>query len=243
VLTAARRRGATGFSADDLDMAAGFANQASVAIELAEARADQQRAAMLEERDRIAADLHDHVIQRLFATGLSLQSTLARLTPGTVRERIVTAISCLDDTISQIRTSIFQLHQSPSTPTPGVRRRLLDVVTDLTPALGFHAGVRFSGVFEDLIPEPVVEDLLAVLREALSNIAHHAHAHTATISAAATGGCLTLDVVDDGIGIGATTRRSGLANLRRRAEHHGGTLTLTPYQPRGTHLSWTVPLG
>jgi signal transduction histidine kinase len=242
VLTAARMRGATAFTAEDLEMAAGFANQASVAIELAEARSDQQRATMLDERDRIAADLHDHVIQRLFATGLSLQSTLARLTPGTVSERIDAAITSLDDTISQIRTSIFQLHQQPSTQPAGVRTRLLAVVTDLTPALGFEAGVRFSGVFEDLIPESAVEDLLAVLREALSNVAQHAHAQTATITASTTGGQLSLSVADDGTGIGPATRRSGLANLRHRAEHHGGTLTFEPVQPSGTQLTWTVPL-
>jgi signal transduction histidine kinase len=242
VLTAARLRGATAFTAEDLEMAAGFANQASVAIELAEARGDQQRATMLDERDRIAADLHDHVIQRLFATGLSLQSTLARLTPGTVRERIDAAITSLDDTISQIRTSIFQLHQQPSTQPAGVRTRLLAVVTDLTPALGFEAGVRFSGVFEDLIPKSAVEDLLAVLREALSNVAHHAHAHTATVTASTIGGRLSLSVADDGTGIGPTTRRSGLANLRHRAEHHGGTLTFEPVQPSGTQLTWTIPL-
>ncbi|MCU1649736.1 MAG: two-component sensor, partial [Pseudonocardia sp.] len=148
----------------------------------------------------------------------------------------------LDDTISQIRTSIFQLHQQPSTQPAGVRTRLLAVVTDLTPALGFEAGVRFSGVFEDLIPESAVEDLLAVLREALSNVAQHAHAQTATITASTTGGQLSLSVADDGTGIGPATRRSGLANLRHRAEHHGGTLTFEPVQPSGTQLTWTVPL-
>jgi signal transduction histidine kinase len=242
VLTAARLRGAVGFSAEDLDMAAGFANQASVAIELAEARINQQRTAMLDERDRIAADLHDHVIQRLFATGLSLQSVVARLKAGTLRERVVTAIGSLDDTIIQIRTSIFQLHQSPNAPPTGVRTRLLEVVSDLTPALGFDTAVRFSGVLEDLIPEPVIEDMLAVLREALSNVAHHAHAHAATVVATTTGGQLSLSVTDDGTGIGSTTRRSGLANLRRRAEHHSGTLTLLPLQPTGTELTWAVPL-
>ena len=242
VLTASRLRGALAFSPEVLDMAAGFANQASVAIELAEARADQQRAAMVDERDRIAADLHDHVIQRLFATGLSLHSVLGRLGPGTLAERVSGAICGLDETISQIRTSIFALQSVPSSVDVGVRTKMLDVVTDLTPALGFEATIRFTGVFEHILAEPVIADLLAVLREALSNIAHHANAHTATIAASTTGGQLSLSVTDDGTGIGPSTRRSGLANLRRRAEHHGGTLTLDPHPPTGTHLNWTIPL-
>jgi signal transduction histidine kinase len=242
VLTAARLRGAVGFSAEDLDMAVGFANQASVAIELAEARAEQQRAAMLDERDRIAADLHDHVIQRLFATGLSLQSVAATLEPGKARTRVLSSITDLDDTISQIRTSIFQLRQVTRSEQSGVRARVLDVVSELTPALGFEPAVRFSGVFEDVLPDAVVEDLLAVLREALSNVARHARARSTTVTATTTPGRLTLQVNDDGAGIGPTTRRSGLANLARRAEHHGGTLTVAPNTPTGTQLTWTVPL-
>jgi signal transduction histidine kinase len=242
VLTAARLRGAVGFSAEDLDMAVGFANQASVAIELAEARAEQQRAAMLDERDRIAADLHDHVIQRLFATGLSLQSVAATLEPGKARTRVLSSITDLDDTISQIRTSIFQLRQVTRSEQSGVRARMLDVVSELTPALGFEPAVRFSGVFEDVLPDAVVEDLLAVLREALSNVARHARARSTTVTATTTPGRLTLQVNDDGAGIGPTTRRSGLANLARRAEHHGGTLTVAPNTPTGTQLTWTVPL-
>jgi signal transduction histidine kinase len=242
VLTAARQRGATAFSAEDLDMAAGFANQASVAIELAEARAEQQRAAMLDERDRIASDLHDHVIQQLFAIGLSLQSTISGLPAGNGKDRVHAAIDALDETISHIRTSIFALRTSPDALPVGVRARLLEVVTPLNPVLGFEPAVRFTGAFEHVPPESVIKDLLAVLREALSNIARHAYAHTATVTVTATREALSLDVVDDGIGIGPTTRRSGLANLHRRAAHHGGTLTLTPHQPTGTRLNWTIPL-
>jgi signal transduction histidine kinase len=242
VLTAARLRGSTGFTAEDLDMAAGFANQASVAIELAEARAEQQRVAMLDERDRIAADLHDHVIQRIFATGLSLQSVAGSLQAGKGRDRLITAIQDLDDTISQIRTSIFQLQQVSHPQPSSVRVRMLDVVTNLHPALGFEPAVRFAGVLEETLPDPVIEDLLAVLREALSNIARHAHAGSATVAVTVSADRLDLEVTDDGAGIPATTRHSGLANLRRRAEHHGGTLTLTPRQPNGTQLTWSIPL-
>ena len=240
VLSVARIRGRPAFTPDDLEMAAGFANQAAVAIELAAARVEQQRAAMLDERERIAADLHDHVIQRLFATGLSLQALASTLGPGRAGQRVLTAIADLDATIAQIRTSIFALQQNPQPPPRCLRARLLDVVTEVTPALGFDPGVRFSGLL-DLLPDQTAQDLLAVLREALTNIARHAHAHTADVDLTAHPEWLTLDIRDDGTGLGATTRRSGLTNLRHRAQHHGGTLTLTPRDPTGTWLSWSIP--
>ena len=240
VLSLARTRGRTAFTPDDLELAAGFANQAAVAIELAAARVEQQRATILDERERIAADLHDHVIQRLFATGLSLQVLASTLGPGPAGQRVLTAIAHLDATIAQIRTSIFALEQDPQNPPQGLRARLLDLVTEVTPALGFAPAVRFSGLL-DCLPDQTGEDLLAVLRETLTNIARHAHAHTADVDLTGDPRWLTLDIRDDGTGLGDTTRRSGLANLRHRAEHHGGTLTLTPRDPTGTWLSWSIP--
>jgi signal transduction histidine kinase len=195
---------------------------------------------MLGERERIAADLHDHVIQRLFATGLSLQALASTLGPGRAGQRVLTAIADLDATIAQIRTSIFALEQNPQSPPQGLRARLLSVVTDVTPALGFAPAVRFSGLL-DCLPDQTAEDLLAVLREALTNIARHAHAHTADVDLSGHPQWLTLDIRDDGAGLGDTTRRSGLTNLRHRAQHHGGTLTLTPCDPTGTLLSWSIP--
>ena len=240
VLTAARVRGRSGFTADDLDMAGSFANPAAVALELAQARAEQQRAAMLEDRQRIAADLHDHVIQRLFAAGLSLQAVAAVLGPGRPTERILATVTDLDRTIAQIRTSIFALHQTPQATPRGLRARLLDVAAEQADTLGFHPALHFSGLL-DTLPDTLTEDLEAVLREALSNIARHAHAHTVEVDVTATPDRITLQVSDDGIGLGPTTRRSGLANLRRRAERHGGTLTLTQRRPRGTRLTWAIP--
>jgi signal transduction histidine kinase len=241
VLTAARLRGQPAFTAEDLDMAAGFASQAALAVELADARAEQQRAAMLDERERIAADLHDHVIQRLFAAGLSLQSVAAGLRSGRAANRILGLIQDLDDTIGQIRTTIFQLHRLPQATDQGVRARLLDVVTDVTPALGFAPGVRFAGLLEDAVPDEVTDDLVAVLREALSNVARHARARSAEVDITANPDRLTLDVRDDGVGMTPTTRLSGLANLRQRAERHGGSLTLAPRDGAGTWLSWSIP--
>jgi two-component system, NarL family, sensor histidine kinase DevS len=242
VLTVARVAGRPGFTPADVDMVGSFANQAALAIELAAARREQERAAMLDERERIAADLHDHVIQRLFAAGLSLQGFATGLGPGRSADRLQAVIVDLDETIKQIRTSIFQLQQDPRAVPVGVRAQVLDVLAQLTPALGFEPGVRFSGVLEGTVPGPVVHDLLAVLREALTNVARHAAAGTAVVELTATGGRLELRVSDDGRGMGAATRRSGLANLRRRAEAHEGALELIPRSPSGTTLRWTVPL-
>jgi signal transduction histidine kinase len=242
VLTAARRRGGPSFTAEDLDLATGFANQAAVALELARARADQQRAALLDERERIAADLHDHVIQRLFASGLSLQALAATLGPGRATDRVLATVADLDATISQIRTAIFALQQVPQSPPRGLRARLLDVVDDVTPALGFDPTVRFTGLV-DTLPDAVADDLLAVLREALTNTARHAHATSADLELSVTPDRVTLEVRDDGTGIGDTTRRSGLANLHHRADHHRGALTLRSADTSGTHLTWSVPLG
>ena len=241
VLSVVRLRGRSAFTAEDLDMATGFANQASVALELARARADQQRAALLDERERIAADLHDHVIQRLFASGLSLQALAATLGPGRATDRVLATVVDLDATISQIRTAIFALQQPPQALRRGLRARLLEVVTEVTPALGFEPAVRFSGLSTPS-PPTVGDDLLAVLREALTNTARHAHATAVDVELTAADDRLTLDVRDNGSGIGDTTRRSGLANLRHRAEHHAGTLTVDSGSA-GTRLTWSVPLG
>ena len=240
VLWAGRRRGQPAFGPEELDMAAGFANQAALAIELAEARAEQQRVAMLDERDRIAADLHDHVIQRLFAAGLALQSTAATLGPGTPTDRILATIDDLDDTIRQIRTSIFQLHHVRP-PRVGLRARLLDVAAELTAALGFAPALRMSGLL-DILSDDLGEDVVAVARESLTNVARHARAGSVEIDVAAGENRLTVDVRDDGIGPGSPDRRSGLDNLHRRAEHRGGSFEVRAREPAGTWLCWSVPL-
>jgi signal transduction histidine kinase len=241
VLSVVRLRGRSVFTAEDLEMATGFANQAAITLELARARVDQQRAVLLDERERIAADLHDHVIQRLFATGLSLQALAATLEPGPTIDRVLHTVAELDTTIGQIRTTIFQLQQPPQTAPGGLRARLLDLVAELTPALGHDPTVRFSGLL-DTLPDPVADDLLAVVREALTNTARHANATTADIDLTARPDQLTVDIRDNGTGCRGATRRSGLANMRRRAEHHHGTFTLGANQPTGTRLTWTVPL-
>ncbi len=246
VLTVARAAGRPAFTADDLAMAAGFANQASVAIELIDARAQQARAAMADERERIAADLHDHVIQRLFATGLSLQSVVAalgpraslggRASPGDIAaSRITGAVHDLDETIRQIRTTIFGLHTSPPAHDT-VPARLMEVINDVTPGMTAAPALRFSGPLDDL-PADIAEDLVAVLRESLSDVAR---AHTAAVEIDVDSTSLTLAVTDDGGD--PTSGRSGPDGRRRRAERHGGALTITPGRSAGTRLCWSVPM-
>lgn len=242
VLNVVRRPGAPDFSAADLDMASGFANQAGVALELAEARAEQQRTLMLEERERIAADLHDHVVQRLFAAGLSLNAVAATLGPGREADRVVETVEVLDDTIGRIRDTIFQLHRMSSPGAGGVRSQLLDVVDDLTPALGFEAAVRLSGPLDTVVDAVLAEDLVAVLREALTNVARHARATSAEVEVALAGDRLEVQVRDDGVGPGTGSRRSGLATMRRRAQRHGGDLAIAAGEPSGTALEWWVPV-
>jgi signal transduction histidine kinase len=240
VLTAARLRGRTAFAADDVEMASSFANHAALAIELAEARAEQQRAAMLDERDRIAADLHDHVIQRLFAAGLSLQSVAMKLGRGPVTDRILTTVQDLDATISQIRTTIFELHDMPRADPAGLRARVIDVVADATKALGFEPVVRFEGPV-DTLPSDLADDLVAVAREALANVARHARAGTAEVELSAFAEQVRLLVHDDGVGYTPGSRSSGLTNMRKRAERRGGTLDVGSRIPRGTTVTWSVP--
>ncbi|GAA3394916.1 two-component system sensor histidine kinase [Cryptosporangium minutisporangium] len=258
VLAVVRRPNRATFSGEDLDMAAGFAAQASVGLELAQARAEQERVGMLEERQRIAEDLHDHVIQRLFAAGLTLHGLAARLNAPAVSRELLGVVDTLDDTISQIRTSIFALQQTGSAGGGGFRAEVLEVVGDAARVLGFSPDLRFSGPIDALLGSgasqkssgaeiSVAEDLIAVLREALSNVARHARATRVDVDLAAgdaIGGAseIRLEVRDNGVGMGPTARRSGLANLRARAERHRGTFVVTPAAPTGTCLRWSVPL-
>ncbi|MFI7587413.1 GAF domain-containing sensor histidine kinase [Spongisporangium articulatum] len=244
VLGAFRMRGGAHFTAEDLELASGFANQAAIAIELAEARAEQHRAAMLDDRERIAADLHDLVIQRLFAAGISLEAVGGRLGAGETADRVARVVDDLDATISQIRTTIFQL-QTTATNAHGVRARLLDVVHEAREVLGFEPALRFSGLLDTLRGD-VVEDLLAVTREALSNTARHAAATAVAVEVSRTAGVVVLTVTDDGVGAGEFTGGNGMANLRRRAESHGGSLVVESPpgdgSPHGTTLRWTAQL-
>jgi signal transduction histidine kinase len=241
-LLVARLSGRRGFTQNDLQMATIFANHAAVALELADARSDQQRVVLLEDRDRIARDLHDHVIQRLFAAGLTVQSLQTRQLEPAAAAKLGQVVTDLDDTIRQIRTSIFDLRGALSPGAPRVRALLLGVAAEQAAHLGFEPTLRFSGPVDSVVDDQLADELVAVLREALSNVARHAQALSVEVDLEVTSSQVYLSVVDDGVGLGDTTRRSGLANLHERAVRHGGALTVTSTPNEGTQLQWQIAL-
>ena len=176
-------------------------------------RAAEENVQLLEERERIARDLHDHVIQRLFAAGMALEGSVAHADPD-VAERIARVVDDLDDTIRQLRSVIFDLqdHQRGS----GLRAEMLRVAAEARPALGFKPRIRFEGPV-DTLGRSIAEHVLAVLREALSNVARHAHATTVDVRVVAAPGGFRLDVSDDGIGVSAERRWRPRAPQPRRA--------------------------
>ena len=227
-----------GFAESDLGMAASFAGHAAVTMELAEARADQILLAQVEDHERIAGDLHDHVIQELFALGMKLQSQAARSDPATAA-RVNGYIDTLDEVIKKIRASIFGLQQPLQRPV-SLQSRVMEIVDDHAPQLGFTAAVSFTMPPSPDLGETLAHDILAVTREALSNCARHARATALSISLALADGLITLDITDNGRGLGTPARSSGLASMRRRAENNGGTLQITEPPGGGTRLTWTA---
>jgi signal transduction histidine kinase len=229
-----------GYTGTDLDMAAAFADHAAMAMELARARADQITLAQAEDHDRIAGELHDHVIQELFAFGMTLQGHAARTDPATA-ELVNGYADTVDEIIKKIRTSIFGLHQPRAAPV-GLPARIMAIIDEHTAQLGFTAGIRFAGPLDPGPDEALAHDILAVIREALSNCARHAHATAVAISLVLQDGLITLDITDNGRGLGTPARSSGLSSMRRRAERNAGTFQLTIPAHGGTHLAWTAAL-
>jgi signal transduction histidine kinase len=227
-----------GYTGTDLDIAAAFAGHASMTMELAQVRADQITLAQVEDHDRIADELHDHVIQELFALGMRMQGHAARTDPGTA-ERVNGYVDTVDEVIKKIRTSIFGLHQPHRTPA-GLPARVMEIIDEHTAQLGFTAGIRFAGPLDPGPEEALAHDILAVTREALSNCARHARATAVTISLVLQDGLIALDITDNGRGLGKLARSSGLSSMRRRAERNGGTFQLTTPANGGTHLAWTA---
>jgi signal transduction histidine kinase len=224
-------------------MIEGFADYAGVALKLAHAQDARRRLLLLEDRDRIARDLHDHVIQRLFAAGLGLTGLASRSAEPETRQRLTQYTDQLDDTIQAIRQTIFALQRHRET---GAQARVLQIARDATGALGFAPDLRFEGPLDALLDREVVDHVTAVVREALANAARHAHASkvSARLSAADREN-LIITITDNGVGIGDPSRVSGLANMRTRAEQLGGSFTIeSPVEPGpgGTRLVWSIPL-
>jgi signal transduction histidine kinase len=239
-LVVMRGRGRRPFTQVDAEMATTFANHASLAVELAEARHDQHRVLLLEDRARIARDLHDHVIQQVFAAGLMLRATAVRLDDESAVSAIEDVIDNLDEAIKQIRVSIFQLQP----PDPGgLRAAVMEVVTDVRPGLAADPRVDLDGPLDSVATTDVVSDVIAVVREGLVNVARHASASSVALSIHATTTRLTVTISDDGVGIGEEGRRSGLENMRERAERRHGSMVIAEVADLGgTTLVWTVPI-
>ncbi|MFD7089712.1 GAF domain-containing protein [Streptomyces sp. NPDC059896] len=246
-----RTRGARPFSRRERALATQFAAQAALALMMAEAQRDRERLAVLEDRDRIARDLHDLVIQRLFATGMTLERAQRGETVAPeVHHGIDRAVAELDVTIQEIRTAIFALQQTPAEAPPGMRTRVLREINMAAVPLGFRPAHRFVGPV-DSVGELAGKNLIAALREALSNAFRHAHATRIEVVVDSTARlpdgrrAVRLSVADDGVGIPAGGRRSGLRNLGRRADSLGGSSTCEPglgERGRGTTVVWEVPL-
>jgi signal transduction histidine kinase len=245
VLFVARKRSGVRFTTADLEMAADFAGQASVAMQLGKARSDRQRMLLLEDRGRIARDLHDHVIQQIFGTGLELQSIAGALQDAALAERINQSVTHLDESISQIRTVIFALSSPPDRASGTLRHTVIDLADELAPTFASPPRVTFTGPVDLLVTGTLAGDVMAVVREGLTNAARHAAASTVAVTVSAADGWIVVDVVDDGSGIGAVRRRSGLKNLAVRAESRGGSMDIDPdglgTDQRGTHVRWSCP--
>jgi signal transduction histidine kinase len=218
-----------------------FAAQAGIGLELAEHRRDAQRLALFEDRDRIARDLHDLVIQRLFATGMSLQGAAALMRDQEGAHRVQQAVDALDETIRDIRSAIFSLQSRGEAEPLGVRGMILAVVEEMTASLGFSPTLRMAGPLDRRVPGYIATQMLAALREALANAAKHAQASRVDIAVEA-GADLVLIVRDNGVGMNPGDRRSGLANLAERAAELGGTARTATAESGGTELEWRVPL-
>ncbi|MGY1709986.1 GAF domain-containing protein [Geodermatophilus sp. SYSU D00758] len=240
-VVALRRRGAEPFPPETLGLASAFAAQATVALELGRSQQRERRLQVAADRDRIARDLHDHVVQRIFATGLALDRisrSLQDTDPGTAG-RIAERVDELDGTIARIRSSIFELAGDVDASPDAVRTRVVDVVRSITGGQGIRPDVRVRGDLDDL-PPALLPDVVAVVRELVTNVVRHAAATRVAVTVEVDGEVRVV-VTDDGAGLPEVAVRSGLANLADRAERHGGRLT-TSSGPAATQVRWTVPL-
>ncbi|GAA0463377.1 sensor histidine kinase [Streptomyces olivaceiscleroticus] len=238
-----RVQGRPAFAEHDVTLLSGFAEQAALALELDRRRRESEQLEALRERDRIARDLHDLAVQRLFATGMTLQSATRLIERPEAALRVGRAVDDLDETIKIIRSTIFGLRTSAqSRDEAGLRRRTLDVVAKAGETLGFTPSLRMDGPVDTDIPTEIAEHVLAVLTEALSNTARHARARRADVTLSVADE-VVLTVTDDGVGLECVARDgSGLTNMRGRAEQLGGDMTLETPAEGGTRIVWQVPL-
>lgn len=242
VLLLARATGEPVFTEAELEPLLAFAGQAALALELAVRRRDAENVALLEDRDRIARDLHDLAIQRLFATGMTLQSTARLIEHTGAAERVSRAVDDLDETIKIIRSTIFGLRARDEGPASSLRARASRTVGDAVTSLGFPPRLSMEGLLDTDVPADVAEHAVAALGELLSNAARHAHATRVEVSLKATADEVRLTVSDNGRGIPEQSRRSGLDNLTERARQVGGSLEVSTPDGGGSRLLWRAPL-
>lgn len=243
------KQGADEFSEADEQLVSVLARAAGIAIDKARLHTQLSELSLAEDRERIARDLHDTVIQRVFAVGLSLQALVRRAGDPAFVERLQTAIADLDETIRQVRTTIFALEPLP-TSEGGLRAEALAVCAHSARSLGFNPEVSFEGSLDGL-PRNVATEVLATLREALSNVARHAKAQRVEVVLAASASEVGLAVVDDGVGIPpeladpraeSTAGGRGLSNMRERAQALRGSFSVQRRERGGTRLDWRVPV-
>ena len=239
VLLAVRRAGAVSFDESQLRVVASFADQAALALQYAESQSARRRLEMVADRDRIARDLHDHVIQRVFAVGLSMRSTQRRSRAPAITERLTDHIDQLQDIIHDIRAAIFDLHADEAGGST-LRTVVTRAVSQLTADTGLRCTTRMSGPL-DTLPTVLTEQVNAVVREAVSNTVRHAQAKELTVTISVDDN-LVVGVSDDGMGIPGTVARSGLHNLAERASELGGFFSVRPVTGGGTDLLWSVPV-
>jgi signal transduction histidine kinase len=245
VLILGRVPGRPPFGDVDTGPLLGFADQAALALELAERRRDAEQIVLLQDRDRIARDLHDLAIQRLFAAGMTLQSAQRFMEHPEGCERLERTVDDLDDTIKIIRSTIFGLrtHGGATPGAAGLRGRVSDLVKASAASFGFLPALRIEGLVETDVPADIADHAVAVLGEALSNAARHAGAQAVDVRLRCGGGELTLVVTDDGCGVPGAVARSGLTNMEERAIALGGSFTLGAREEGGgTRLVWRVPV-
>lgn len=238
VLVVLRRRGARGFSDEQLAMTANFADQAALAWQLADAQHRMRELDVITDRERIARDLHDHVIQRLFAAGLTLQGAIPRSGSADVAQRLTDTVDELQAVIQEIRTTIFDLHGGAPGATR-LRQRVEDAVAAFA-GQGLRTGVHFVGPLS-VVDATLADHAEAVVREAVSNAVRHSGARTLTVAVRVEDE-LSVEVADDGCGIPAGVTPSGLNNLRARADDVGGELTVDTAPGGGTVVRWVAPL-
>ena len=241
LVIASRTAGADGFDDSLTPLVTAFADQASVALDMAARQRLARELDVYEDRERIARDLHDHVIQRVFAAGLGLQSVLARVADPQARSRIQSVVGQLDDTVRDIRTTIFDLQTSDGVDSAdSLRRRLLDIVTE-TAGGALIPTVRMSGPIDSLVAGELAADVEAVVREGVSNAARHSGGGHVTVTLDVTD-VVVVEIVDDGRGLDPRAARSGLRNLQQRAHRHGGDAIVESLDEGGTRLRWSARL-